>query len=236
MPLDAHDAEAHPSAKQAAGKDRQLAPAAHRVQRGQHRGRKNQDSQQDHDLCRAARQKAGEQVVRNDLLIQVGGGQHRAVQLAAAPALQRCDGVKLHDVPHKLPRGKDQLGSGDRDGLGRKLLPRRAGQRGPCIAAAGAAAVVGGHPRFQRGEQVEPQVGKNLHCSVIMGRQPHAGSALPADAKDHQRQLLGGEDAPQRQQAAPRQAEVPRGKGEGVFHSGPPCVVYYRCNTLTVQK
>ena len=35
-----------------------------------------------------------------------------------------------------------------------------------------------------------------------MGRQPHAGSALPADAKDHQRQLLGGEDAPQRQQTA----------------------------------
>ena len=29
-----------------------------------------------------------------------------------------------------------------------------------------------------------------------MGRQPHAGSALPADANDHQRQLLGGKDAP----------------------------------------
>ena len=218
MLLDAHDVEAHPSAEQAAGKDGQLAPAAHRVQRGQHRGGQDQDPQQDHDLCRAARQKAGEQVVGNDLLIQVGGGQHRAVHLAAAPAFQRCDGVKLHDVPHKLPRGKEQLGSGDRDGLGRKLLPRRAGQRGPCIAAAGAAAVVGGRPRCQRGEQVEPEVGKNLHGSVIMGRQPQPGRPRLRGPPQDDRCLLGGKNAPQCQQTAPRQTEIPRGKGEGMLH------------------
>ncbi len=73
--------------------------------------------------------------------------------------------------------------------------------------------LLGGQPRRQTGKQIKPKIGKNLHGNVIMGRRPHAGSVLPADAKDHQRQLLGGKDAPQRQQAAPRQAEVRRGQG-----------------------
>ena len=236
MLLNSHQVEALPGAQPADGEHGQLAPAAHGVQRGQQQGGQGQDTQQDHQLQGAARQQAGKQVVGDDLLVQVGGRQGRAVQLAGQVDFQRGDGVKFNDVPHKLPGGKDDLGGGDGDGLGPELLPRGAGQRGPGVPAAGTAAVVGGQPRRQTGKQIKPKIGKNLHGNVIMGRQPHAGSALPADAKDHQRQLLGGEDAPQRQQAAPRQAEVPRGKGEGVFHSGPPCVVYYCCNTLTVQK
>ena len=47
MLLDAHDVEAHPCAEQTAGKDGQLAPAAHRIQRGQHRGGQGQNPQQD---------------------------------------------------------------------------------------------------------------------------------------------------------------------------------------------
>ena len=47
-----------------------------------------QNPQQDHYLCRAARQKAGEQVVGNDLLIQVGGGQHRAKHAALMGSTQ----------------------------------------------------------------------------------------------------------------------------------------------------
>ena len=147
MLFNGHKVEALPGAQQADGEHGQLAPAAHGVQRGQQQGGQGQDAQQNHQLQGAARQQAGKQVVGDDLLVQVGGRQGRAVQLAGQVDFQRGDGVKFNDVPHKLPGGKDDLGGGDGDGLGPELLPWGAGQRSPGVPAAGAAAVVGGQPR-----------------------------------------------------------------------------------------